>query len=302
MAARSATSLAASLAIRLKAERRRYRKRLKRCQRMFSEGAVHDLRIDTRRLLALLDLLQAMHVPGPLRKIRKVFKKRLDAFDGLRDTHVQLSLLRPLRRQFPAVRELEARLGRRERQLSDELRQEVRATKPSRSERRLKTVEKALREVSGQLPREAARRTVLAALGEAYDRVVLLRGRIHPKRPASIHRTRVAFKRFRYMCELLRSYLPELKAKAFGQMRNYQTMMGNIQDIEVLLAGVRGAVADKEISGRAVGPLRQELLRRRRELIDIYLAAANRLYDFEPNAKGSEIQSSQAKLTHDAYV
>ena len=66
-------------------------------------------------------------------------------------------------------------------------------------------------------------------------------------------------------------------------MRDYQAMMGNIQDIEVLLAGVRGAVADKEISGRAVGPLRQELLRRRRELIDIYLAAADRLSDFELN-------------------
>ena len=302
MAARSAASLAASLAFRLKAERRRYRKRLERCQRKFSESAVHDLRIETRRLLALLDLLRALHGPGPLRKTRKVFKQRLDAFDELRDTHVQLSLLKPLRCQFPAARELEARLCRRELRLADELHREVWATKPARSERRLKTVEKELREVSARMPRAAARRAVLAALRKAFHRVVLLRRRIHPKRPATIHRTRVAFKRFRYLCELLRSYLPGLKVEGLGRMRDYQAMMGNIQDIEVLLAGVRGAVADKEISGRAVGPLRQELLRRRRELINIYLAAANRLYDFEPNAKCSEIQSSQAKLTHDTYV
>ena len=74
-------------------------------------------------------------------------------------------------------------------------------------------------------------------------------------------------------------------------MREYQAMMGNIQDIVVLLAGVRRAVADKEISGRAVGPLRRELLRRRRELIDIYLAAADRLFEFEPNALATKART-----------
>jgi hypothetical protein len=93
------------------------------------------------------------------------------------------------------------------------------------------------------------------------------------------------------MCELLGPYLPELKAEDLGRMREYQAMMGNIQDIVVLLAGVRRAVADKEISGRAVGPLRRELLRRRRELTDIYLAAADRLFDFEPNASATKVRA-----------
>jgi CHAD domain-containing protein len=286
MAARSSTLLAASLAKHVKAMRGRYRKRLERCQRKFSESAVHDLRIETRRLLALLDLLRALHFPEPLRKIRKVFKKRLDAFDELRDTHVQLSLLRPLWRQFPEARELDARLCRHERRLTDELHQGVHATKQARLERRLKTIEKQLLGSGGPAvtgPRGAARLAIGGALREAFDQVVALRRRIRPNRTATIHRTRVAFKRFRYMCELLRQYLPRLKAEDLGQMRDYQGMMGNLQDMEVLLAGVRRAVEDKEISGRAVGPLRRELLRRRRELIDIYLAAADRLFDFEPN-------------------
>jgi len=78
MAARSSTSLATSLADRVKAERRRYRKRLERGQQEFSEKAVHDLRVETRRLLALLDVLLALQFPGPIKKIRKVFKKRFD--------------------------------------------------------------------------------------------------------------------------------------------------------------------------------------------------------------------------------
>ena len=291
MAARSSTSLAALLASRVKAERRRYGKRLERGQREFSEKAVHDLRVETRRLLALLDVLLALHFPGPLRKIRKVFKKRLDAFDELRDTHVQLTLLKPLCREFPEARELDALLGRRAQRLTDELRKQVHATKHAHWERRLKTVEEELRGSAGKMAQEATRLAILAAVREAFAQVVALRQRIRPDRTATIHRTRVAFKRFRYMCELLCPYLPELKAEDLGRMREYQAMMGNIQDIVVLLAGVRRAVADKEISGRAVSDLRRELLRRRRELIDIYLAAADRLFDFEPNASATKVRA-----------
>jgi CHAD domain-containing protein len=284
MAARCSTSLATSLASRVKTVRRRYWKRLKIGQRTFSEKAVHDLRIETRRLLALLDLLLALHFPGPLKKIRKVFKKRLDAFDELRDTQVQLTLFKPLCRKFSEARKLDALLGRRERRLTDELRKEVHATKRAHWKRRLKTVEEGLRDSAGKMAGEATRLAILATVGEAFDQVVALRRRIRPDRMATIHRTRVAFKCFRYMCELLGPYLSELKAEHLRRMRDYQAMMGNIQDIVVLLAGVRRAVADKEISGRAVGPLRRELLRRRRELTDIYLAAADRLFEFEPNA------------------
>jgi CHAD domain-containing protein len=283
MVARSSTSLATLLASRVKAERRRYRKRLELGQREFSKKAVHDLRVETRRLLALLDVLLALQSPGPLKKIRKVFKKRLDAFDELRDTHVQLTLLKPLCLEFPEARELDALLGRRERRLTDELRKEVHATKRAHWKRRLKIVEEELRDSAGKMA-EATRLAILATVGEAFDQVVALRRRIRPDRTATIHRTRVAFKRFRYMCELLGPYLSELKAEDLGRMREYQAMMGNIQDIVVLLAGVRRAVADKEISGRAVGPLRRELVRRRRELTDIYLAVADRLFEFEPNA------------------
>jgi CHAD domain-containing protein len=292
MSARSSTSLATSLASRLKAERRHYGKRLERGQREFSEKAVHDLRVETRRLLALLDVLLALDFPRPLRKIRKVFKKRLDAFDELRDTHVQLLLLKPLCQEFPEARELDALLCQRAQRLTDKLRKEVQATKQANWERRLKTLEEELRDSADKMAGEATRLAILSAVDEAFDQVVMLRQRVRPDRTATIHRTRVAFKRFRYMCELLCAYLPELKAEDLGRMREYQAMMGNIQDIVVLLAGVRRAVGDKEISGRTVGPLRRELLRRRREMTNIYLAAADRLFDFQPHASAIKVRAA----------
>jgi CHAD domain-containing protein len=291
MSGRSSTSLVTSLADRVKAERRRYGKRLERGQRDFSEKSVHDLRVETRRLLALSDVLLALDFPGPLTKIRKAFKKRLDAFDELRDTHVQLLLLKPLCQEFPEARELDALLCERAQRLTDDLRKEVHATKQAHWKRRLKTLEEELRDSAGEMAGQVTRLAILSAVDEAFDQVVALSRHVRPDRTATIHRTRVAFKRFRYMCELLCPYLPELKAADLGRMREYQSMMGNIQDIVVLLAGLRRAVADKEINGRIVGPLRRELLRRRRELTDIYLAAADRLFDFEPNASATEVRA-----------
>ena len=102
--------LARHLAESVRAARRRYRKRLARCQDKFSENAVHELRIETRRILALLDLLEALRCAAPLKKLRKTFKRRLDAFDDLRDTHVQQVLLKPLWKDFPEARPLKKHL------------------------------------------------------------------------------------------------------------------------------------------------------------------------------------------------
>jgi CHAD domain-containing protein len=286
MAAHSSTLSATSLANRVKAMRCRYQKRLDRCQRRFSESAVHDLRTDTRRLLAMLDVVAALCFPGPLRKLRKALKKRLDAFDELRDIHVQLSLLKPLWRPFPEARELHGRLSRRERRVAEELHQRIHAMRHSGLGQRLKYIEKQLRRSGIPMPPDAAQLVIRAVLSAAFDRAEAFRRRIRPNRTATIHRTRVAFKRFRYTSEFLRPYLPEMKALHPGRMRNYQKMMGDIQDLEVAIAGVRGAVADGEVGARAVGPLRQELLRRQRELIDVYLAAADRLFEFAPNFSG----------------
>jgi CHAD domain-containing protein len=109
-----------------------------------------------------------------------------------------------------------------------------------------------------------------------------LKRRIDPRDAKTIHCTRVAFKRFRYMMEALAKYLPGAKKKLLERMRHYQTMMGDIQDAEVLLQGL-----DKYLRKQGLEPVRmrafhQALLRRRQELIRAYLPVAGRLSEFWP--------------------
>lgn len=271
------------LAACVKAQRRRYRKRLERCQRKFSESAVHELRIQTRRLLALLELLQALRVGDSLRRIRKAFKNRLDAFDELRDTHVQLLLLKALRTDFPEVRELDAWLRRRESKLVNALRHGIKAARQARLEKRLKALEKTLHKLPAPTIRRDAADPIRAALAEAFAVAVALRRRIRRRDPHTIHRTRVAFKRYRYMAELLRPFLPGVTPELVLRMRRYQARMGDIQDLEVLLAGLALAEKKDRLAPGLARRLRLALRQRRLRLVDDYLQSVDELIDFEPS-------------------
>lgn len=274
--------LARHLAGSVHQARRRYRKRLARCQRRFSENAVHELRIETRRILALLDLLEGLHFPEPFKKLRKTFKKRLDAFDDLRDTHVQLELLKPLWSDFPEACDLKKCLRKCEKQLVPKISSKVRSTKNGRLNRQLKQLEKALRQC-GQAS-APARTNGLAQtfMGNAFRRVLALRRQIRRNQPGTIHRMRVAFKRFRYTAELLQPFVPQFTPEFLARMKDFQGAAGNIQDLAVLLARLENYVRTGELPLRDIRNLRAELLRQERHAIDSFMFRISELAKFEP--------------------
>ena len=99
----------------LKKQSRRYRKRLKQCQKEFSESAVHSLRVQSRRLLSTVELLEHFLPAVDQDRIRHALKCNLDIFDDLRDTQVQLLTIRKMGRSFSLSRSFHAWLqkGRR---------------------------------------------------------------------------------------------------------------------------------------------------------------------------------------------
>jgi CHAD domain-containing protein len=274
MSARLQSGTAAHLAGRVRVARRRYRKRLERCQEKFTGDAVHELRIESRRILALLDLLEALGVAASARTARS-FKKRLDVFDDLRDTQVQLELLKPLWREFPEAQGLKAFLERRESRLVSKLAGRIQSTKYARLNRRLKQLESDVAR-----SRRISARAATSALRSMYRRVTALRRRVRASDAGAIHRLRVAFKRFRYVSELLRPLHPGFTAERLERMRAWQAAAGDIQDLEVLLARLAQVVKDRKVSPTALRRLRGELQRRRRDAIASFMAGIDELAEF----------------------
>lgn len=234
-------------------------------------------------MLALLDLLEGLHFPEPLKKLRKTFKKRLDAFDDLRDTHVQLELLKPLWSHFPEACDLKKCLRKCEKRLVPKLSGKVRSTKSGRLNRQLKQLEKALRECGKTSTTARTNSLEQTFLAGAFRRVLALRRQIRRNESATIHRMRVAFKRFRYTAELLRPFVPQFTPEHLARMKDFQAAAGNIQDLAVLLARLNNYVKTGELPLGDIRNLRAELLRQERQAIDSFMSRISELAKFGPD-------------------
>jgi CHAD domain-containing protein len=260
---------------------KRYRKELKRCQRKFSEKAVHNSRVAARRLSATIELLESFLPSELLKKARCLIKEHLDIFDELRDAQVQIVAVNSLQGIFPAARPFCEWLHKRELRFSKQTRACI---KRSRTKPLAKLISAAADAFEKQLQKQSrarAAKLLLRSINKAFSRTMRLKRRIRTARPKTIHRTRVAFKRFRYMLELLAEHFAA-DDKMLAEMQHYQTMMGDIQDAEVLLQSFDKFVRKKNIRSDSANQLQEELLRRRKWLIRVYMDAAGQLREFWP--------------------
>ena len=270
------------LAGALKKQWKRYRKELRRCQERFSEKAIHDSRVETRRLLATVELLCGFLPAGRVRKAERALKSHLDSFDDLRDTQVQLKLVGKMRRRHPAARKFHAFLLKREDRFAAKTRRRIEDIKTGRLGKWIGEFQERVEKQRKACAPAQAGAILLRTLNRKFNHTSRLRAQLDPRDARTIHCTRVAFKQFRYMVEALAACLPFANERRLEAMRHYQTLMGDVQDAEVLLAGVDKYLCEHDIESKSALRFRKELLDRRRKLIRNYLNAADRLLEFWP--------------------
>lgn len=260
---------------------RGYRKESKRCRKKFSEDSIHQLRVAIRRLRSLLSLLATV-IPGDHHDAaERLLKKRFKICAPLRDTHVQLLYVAQLRHDFPAATRYYDALDRRECRLIKRTRRKLARPTRGRLKAAISAIKKQLRALAGDRAREDKKfASLLLALGAAYEKVWVRYRAIRSADLRSIHRTRVAFKKFRYMMEALYPLLPDVPARQLQAMHDYQTRMGDIQDVEVLLAGVDAFVKKQRPKGAGWDRFRDELLRRRADRVEQFMASADELLEY----------------------
>ena len=274
-----------TLAACLQRQWKQYRKALKLCQRDFSEEAVHDSRVETRRLLAQLELLGVLAEAPPFKRARRTLKEHLECFNPLRDTQVQLLLLGQQADAFPETRGLRAALREREERCRTEARGRLRKIKTGR----VKKLAAALRQRLDALHLEPdrrlrARRAILRAVDAAFARAVDLRHKMDPGQVATLHRARVAFKKFRYMAEAVRPLLPGFSTWRLEAMHSFQEMFGALQDTDVFLARLDKFAGQDQGREQTLAAFRHWLLRRRTAQIERCLKHADAMLEFWPPA------------------
>ena len=262
-----------------------YREQLRRCQRKFSEEAVHELRVATRRLLAQLGLLSCVVPSAELEKAHRILKRRLTALGELRDVQVQRVFVERETPNFPELLLLGAWLRRRERRLSKSASGEVKRCKTRKLEKWIAALIAALRASAGRSRVQSRLATaVLRATAGAFAEAVERRQAIDLADLRTVHQTRIAFKRFRYMVEILSPTLTGSSKRQLRTLAYYQRKMGIIQDLQVMQACLASYIGQNKKRESLLRPFSRYMRQRRARALRSFLKSADRLSAFWPPA------------------
>jgi CHAD domain-containing protein len=282
-ATQAPVAVALVLAAALESRWQSYCEQLRRCQEHFSEEAVHQLRVATRRLLAQITLLSCVAPGAALEKARRVLKRRLAALGDLRDAQVQRLFIEQKAVSFPELVLLRAWLQRRERRLSKSTAAKVACFKTRKLERWTAVMIEGLT-ANARKSRVQSQLTsaVLHAAAQAFTEAVERRRAIDPADPQTIHQTRVAFKRFRYTVESLSPGITGLSKRQLRALAYYQRKMGIIQDLEVMRACVAKYTRGDKKRDALLQRFSRHVLQRRARALRSFLKSADRLFEFWP--------------------
>jgi len=276
-----------------------YREHLRHCQDHFSEEAVHQLRVATRRLLALLSLLSALTPGATLEKARRILKRHLASLGDLRDAQVQRLYIEQNAVRFPELVLVLRWLQRRERRLAAEAADNVHGFKTRKLERWIADLSGGL---ASNIRNSRAQRKLTAAVvrvaGQAFAEAVERRRAIDLVDMRTIHQTRVAFKRFRYTVESLSPELTGLSRRQLRALAYYQRRMGIIQDLEVMRDCLDQYIHGDEQRDAHLQTFSRHLQQHRARALRSFLKSADRLYQFWPPpelaARSERIPTSDA--------
>ena len=255
---------------------KKYRAELKRCRAEFSNEAVHDLRAAARRMLAIIWLLNSVAPRPRLQKLNRAFKEQLDEFDDLRDTQVVLAEISETVGELPQLQGFQQYLLGAEKRLLKTLRKKLKIIDlfdVSKRIRRLRESLKAESDSNGEL--------VLYILQSVDDVFLTTKQRqnwINSSQANTIHRVRIIFKTFRYMVEIINPLLPDFPPENLKHMNDYQSMMGEIQDVEIIMQ----ALADAPLHASSFDPepVRRYYERCHTKAISSYLKSMHQLDAF----------------------
>ena len=84
------------------------------------------------------------------------------------------------------------------------------------------------------------------------------------------------------MIELLEPVLPWTKPTQSLEMNEYQTMMGAIQDVEVIMVTLKEVTKKRRFKGLSLDRVQRFLKERHARLVQEYLERADELFSFWP--------------------
>jgi CHAD domain-containing protein len=237
----------------------------KKARSKTSEGSVHDLRVSTRRLIAMLDMTQALSKDNHIPKLQRRFKKVLKRMGPLRDLQVQLGTVSRLR-QAGLVQDFKRTLERRERRAVDKIRKQLMKHAKRRLAVRVKDVRSEFTRLQQKLNDDAIHRSIERTLKARRNEFLTSRRRFQPADADTLHKMRIALKKYRYSVEAALPVLGNSAKERARDMQTFQKLLGDTRDVELLRAELERWAAKRGKKIAAV-PVLDRLTQKKEDLL-----------------------------------
>jgi CHAD domain-containing protein len=249
---------------------------------------VHELRVSIRRLASEIALLGRVIPSRQERKAVRLLKQQLESLGALRDLHVLAKFAEGRSNRFPKLKILREELASRNRKLSKATRREVAGFEKSKLQRWIKKMEVQLRaEATATNEPERMASQLSQQTNHAFSEAVARCREINFSDPRTIHRLRVAFKKFRYTVESLPPQLSGMHKRDLQRLALYQRRMGKIQDLEVIQNLVTELAGHDKAVHAALASFDDYLKASRARTLSEFRKSFEKLFEFWPPCKSS---------------
>ncbi len=227
----------------------KYQERLSNCRKESSEGNVHKFRISNRRFLASVDMISTIYTSKYLEELRKLLKLQLKIFSNLRDTQVMINSITKIRKNYSVFDFFYYELLAWEQSYIKKIEKKIKRVSKKEIEALIFFIRMDL---DATFTKDSATfEEAIQVISDVFADLQIKLQSVDSAIPQTIHDVRLQFKKFRYMVEafVVANDLPEDYIKSLA---DYQSLMGEVQDAEVLISRFREYVYAQDNPGDIV--------------------------------------------------
>ncbi len=255
-----------------------YSQNLELSKNAFSEKNIHDFRVCIRRFLAVNSLIFKLTNNKDCVELKLKLKYQLKLFNPLRDNQVQFLKTYELVYNFPILYKYLHFLLDREETLILPLQEAIISFELNGIKELIRKIIASTQE--NRQSKNLGKEELINLANARFEKVINKHNLVNSNDLRTIHKVRLAYKKFRYTMEILREIIG-LTDEDLVLMKSLQTTMGNIQDNAVYFRNFSDFAISQNLEEKKAEEVKNYILHIRKLLIEEYFSNFGIIYEFQ---------------------